>query len=413
MNNSIETYLINNIQFANIVFIFIAFIILLYFIVLGIINGKKKFLNNKHFYIAFVIGVICIFLYYPFYSLVSSNVAWYIVRFLGILFVIYVVLISEVGKYINYKKYNELNINNPDNKDYVFTDIEKIILYSLSSICILCFFLLSSQLLLISGGFHYTSNVSRFIETYNTIGPGYYIEFIIVSILLIILYFLVKGLFLSSLKKLYNYLYVYIFFIAINAVFVILLWPPYNPDFTVFIWHVVHFFGIVYLLEIIYFTSKVERHAKSTFNDDVKINTLKTYLHMTKRREICFYILSITCILILIFSVIAQFIQMLGILNYRYFVYPHPFAFIWLIGYIPIIILFCYSIKFLKICKSKKLKLKIRICFCFFILFLFIFFPYPYIYIPQFVWIIFDLIGIYIYIYFYTICMKSSSSNSN
>ena len=276
-NVSIRTYIINNIQFANLVFIFLSFIILLLCISKGIVNGKKESLSNKYFYIAFVIAVIYIFLYCPFVNWGLGNIASYVIRFCGIIFIIYILVISEVGKYINYNRYEELNINKTDSKKCIFNDIEKIILISVNSICIFCLFLLSSQMLLVYVGFHYSDNVSDFVQKLNTLGPGYYLEIVIVSIFLVILYFLTKGLFLSSLKKIYSYLYLYILFIAADAAFIILFWPKYNPELTTFTWHVVHLIGITYLVIIIFFTNKVDKYV------DIKIEKENEYLQITEK----------------------------------------------------------------------------------------------------------------------------------
>ncbi|HJO94372.1 MAG TPA: hypothetical protein QF753_13305 [Victivallales bacterium] len=259
--HSLSFYIINNIQFANVIFIFLSFIVLLYFIFRGIINGKKNYLPNKHFYVALILIIIFAYLYYPFTPLKLNNIVWYVIRFIGILSIFYILRICEIGKYIDYKKYNELKINDDDNKNYIFSDIEKTFLFTLISICILCVFMLSSQIFLAAGGFPNPDETVNFILEYNMSGPGYYIEFIIVIIFIAMLYFLFKGLIVSVFKKLYTYLYFYIFLIVADAAFIIIFWPEFNPKLTSLAWHSIHLIAVVYLLAIIYFSNTAVNNA--------------------------------------------------------------------------------------------------------------------------------------------------------
>jgi hypothetical protein len=162
LNNKINAYMFGNIEFSSIVFLFISFIIILYFILLGIFRGKKESQSNKHFYIAFVINLFFIYSYYPTLSPMYNNVIWYVLRFIGIIFILYIVKICEVGKYIDYKRYYELKINTKS-KIHIFSDVDRIILFTFSLISIICFFLLSFHIILMPGGVHNINKVSGFI----------------------------------------------------------------------------------------------------------------------------------------------------------------------------------------------------------------------------------------------------------
>jgi len=240
---------------------------------------------------------------------------------------------------------------------------------------------------------------------YNRHGVGYYLEFIIGVIFIVILYFLLKGVLLSSLRKSYKYLYIYISLIAVNAAYIILYWPTFNPKLTAIAWYSINFLGVLYSLGLIYFTQKIE--------DDINIktSTCSNCLYLTKKGKIFFFTLSIICILVLIFSLIFQFILIFGLSTANYYYYPNPFVFIWFIGYASIIALIYFSIRFFCICKSKEIKFRLCICFCFFVIFLFIFLPFDYFSLPQIFWVFLDLLGIYVYSYFYILCMRNADDS--
>jgi hypothetical protein len=196
----------------------------------------------------FVFYLAC---FYPFYFYPFGEIFWVVLE-LVCLVLIFIYLINILVEH----QYHTVNVDTCDKNLHIrFTHRDKLFLLVLSSICINCYILLT---ILQFRGFslNYFSMLNASFTPYvkNFSNPYYDFNWILLPCQIFILYFLLKGFFVGIIKKLEDRFITLVIRIVAVILYLILYIPAFSFQLFKLDWQIIHLFGIVLMISMIYLT---------------------------------------------------------------------------------------------------------------------------------------------------------------
>ncbi|HJO95178.1 MAG TPA: hemerythrin domain-containing protein, partial [Victivallales bacterium] len=276
---------------------------------------------------------------------------------------------------IFFKKYKEYLKNGSGRKvplenKLKYTKFEKINIYLVALTGIIFFIILTREIFYIDP----TSYATR----HNFYSPDNYFSIVIFVSLVILLYFLAKGFYISCKYNLPKRLFNFIIINTALIVYLFLYWPGLvEPPMSRLGWNIIHMIGIILILFIVLFIGKK--------NESTNIIPDKHHIQMNPKSRFSekdikyLFLLTLLCV---IFSFSFVVVDIFGALNlfdysyiYTYYSISNPFVDALIIYFCAILILFFYTIKGVFIGIKKKLNNKFIIKLFIIIIMLIVYFP--------------------------------------
>ncbi|MCP4178592.1 MAG: hypothetical protein GY756_12575 [bacterium] len=281
-------------------------VILFVFAIKGFYKTYSKKIKNYFYPLTFPFFILYISMFYPFFIQPLDKEIWIFLELLGIV-LLFVYLVN-----ILFEDYVQVA-----NKDIVdenlctrFTSRNKLTLLILAAICINCYILLTIYLFSdFSYNFFAIINAPAVPYTEKFKNPAYDISWVLMLSQGAILCILIKGLYLGFKRKLSGRNPTLIIRIAVLIFYFIYYLPDMYFPVSLMDSQIVHFFGIILMISIIYLTRDYTEEAKTITKTDTDVFQNDRYRF--KRVEAFLFLITVyvSCACFLFLSLIDSFVD--------------------------------------------------------------------------------------------------------
>ncbi|HJO92605.1 MAG TPA: hypothetical protein QF753_04325 [Victivallales bacterium] len=371
----------------------------------GLYLGFRRKLSHRN--LSIIIRIAALIFYFIYYlpnmyfpvSLMDSQ----IVHFFGIILMISIIYLSR--DYIETPKdLTKLSIGVFQNDQSGLKKIEALLLsitVYVSCACLLFLSLIDSIAEIYSDHFIYKTS-----HTYSLLSPVYDISWILLICLFILLYFIIKGLWLGKRRK---SLCICIFNVAslLLTIVLILLYGPYiyYSGLSIFGWQIVHFIGIIFLLIILANREKYFGIKTKVLNTTLDLVAFEKDSRRYTRRDLMWIAtFSLICILGIGVSIILRILFTFGKMDIAYvfenFNIINPYFDMWVAIYGSILGIFYLTIKGIRVGFKKDLNKIFSLWLPVMVICMIVFCPFFSFDIKSVLWTVSDILGLGLFITF-------------